>query len=184
MGCGSSGNINSKFLDEFYLEAFAFTKKAQKGLDVENSNETQTTKALGTGNTIFQEEIMLHGDESGVIKPWMEGMLSPQYPLEEDLTPPKYSLNIEHVFGFRAEESRKNIFFLSKDIILYSCSSLGIIQNLDDNTQTLFGGFPLGENKECHNKDITAIAYLKKRCFHGCYWSSWNKSKNIIMVTS
>ena len=162
MGCGSSGNINSKFLDEFYLEAFSFTKKAQKGLDVENSNETQTTKALGTGNTIFQEEIMLHGDESGVIKPWMEGMLSPKYPLEEDLTPPKYSLNIEHVFGFRAEESRKNIFFLSKDIILYSCSSLGIIQNLDDNTQTLFGGFPLGENKECHNKDITAIAYLKR----------------------
>ena len=85
MGCGSSGNINSKFLDEFYLEAFAFTKKAQKGLDVENSNETQTTKALGTGNTIFQEEIMLHGDESGVIKPWMEGMLSPQYPLEENV---------------------------------------------------------------------------------------------------
>jgi WD40 repeat protein len=39
---------------------------------------------------------------------------------------------------------------------------LGIIQNLDDNTQTLFGGFSLGENKECHNKDITAIAYLKK----------------------
>jgi len=37
-----------------------------------------------------------------------------------------------------------------------------IIQNLDDNTQTLFGGFPLGEDKECHDKDITAIAYLKK----------------------
>jgi microtubule-associated protein-like 6 len=105
---------------------------------------------------------MMHGDESGVIKPWLEGMLSPEYALEEDLTPPKYSLNIEHVFGFRTEESRKNLFFLTKDQILYSCSSLGIIQNLDDNTQTLFGGFSLGENKECHNKDITAIAYLKK----------------------
>ena len=162
MGCGSAGNISSKFLDEFYLEAFGFRKKAQKGLDVENSEQTQTTKQIGSIDSIFREEIMIHGDESGVIKPWMEGMLSPQYPLEEDLTPPKYSLKIEHVFGFRAEESRKNIFFLSKDIILYSCSSLGIIQNLDDNTQTLFGGFPLGQKKECHDKDITAISYLKR----------------------
>ena len=162
MGCGSAGNISSKFLDEFYLEAFGFRKKAQKGLDVENSEQTQTTKQIGSIDSIFREEIMIHGDESGVIKPWMEGMLSPQYPLEEDLTPPKYSLKIEHVFGFRTEESRKNIFFLSKDIILYSCSSLGIIQNLDDNTQTLFGGFPLGQKKECHDKDITAIAYLKR----------------------
>ena len=162
MGCSSIRNLKSKFFDEFYLEAFGFRNKAQKGLDVENSEQTQTTQQIGSGDSIFREEIMIHGDESGVIKPWMEGMLSPKYPLEEDLTPPKYSLNIEHVFGFRAEESRKNIFFLSKDIILYSCSSLGIIQNLDDNTQTLFGGFPLGENKECHNKDITAIAYLNR----------------------
>ena len=161
MGCGAAGN-RADFLDEFYLEAFGFEKKNQKGLDIENLKETQTTLQIGSADSIFQEEIMIHGDESGVIKPWLEGMLSPNYPLEEDLTPPKYSLKIEHVFGFRTEESRKNLFFLRKDLILYSCSSLGIIQNLDDNTQTLFGGFPLGENKECHDKDITAIAYLSR----------------------
>ena len=37
-----------------------------------------------------------------------------------------------------------------------------MIQNLDDNTQTLFGGFLIGENKDCHDKDITAMAYLRK----------------------
>jgi len=160
MGCGSTVNRNDFLFNEFYLEAFGFEKKHQKGLDIENTNDTQTTLKIGSGDSIFKEEIMIHGDESGVIKPWLEGMLSPEYPLEEDLTPPKYNLKIEHVFGFRTDESRKNLFFLSKDLILYSCSSLGIIQNLDDNTQTLFGGFPLGENKECHDKDITAIAYL------------------------
>ena len=162
MGCGAAGNKGDHKFDEFFEEAYGFKKKDQKGLDIEDSNEVQTTIQFGSGDSVFQEEIMMHGDESGVIKPWLEGMISPDYALEEDLTPPKYSLNIEHVFGFRTDESRKNLFFLSKDQILYSCSSLGIIQNLDDNTQTLFGGFPLGENKECHDKDITAIAYLKK----------------------
>lgn len=159
MGCGATGNRGEHNLDEFYLEAFGFKKKDQKGLNIDDSKETETTLKIGS---IFREEIMEHGDESGVIKPWLEGMLAPEFPLEEDLTPPKYNLKIEHVFGFRTEDSRKNLFFLSKDQILYSTSSLGIIQNLDDNTQTLFGGFPLGENKECHDKDITAIAYLKK----------------------
>ena len=162
MGCGATGNRAKSIFDEFYKELFGFREKTQKGLDVDDSKETQTTVQIGFADTIFREEIMEHGDESGVIKPWLEGMISPDYPLEEDLTPPKYSLKIEHVFGFKTEESRKNLFFLTKDIILYSSSSLGIIQNLDDNTQTLFGGFPLGENKECHDKDITAIAYLRR----------------------
>ncbi len=161
MGCGATSNRRDLMLGEFFMEAFGYQKKDQKGLDIGNEEDIQTMVELGSGD-IFQEEIMMHGDESGVIKPWLEGMISPEYALEEDLTPPKYSLNIEHVFGFRTEESRKNLFFLTKDQILYSTSSLGIIQNLDDNTQTLFGGFPLGENKECHDKDITAIAYLKK----------------------
>ena len=162
MGCGATGNRAKSIFDEFYKELFGFREKTQKGLDVDDSKETQTTVQIGFADTIFREEIMEHGDESGVIKPWLEGMISPDYPLEEDLTPPKYSLKIEHVVGFKTEESRKNLFFLTKDIILYSSSSLGIIQNLDDNTQTLFGGFPLGENKECHDKDITAIAYLRR----------------------
>jgi microtubule-associated protein-like 6 len=161
MGCGATGNRGDR-LDEFFLEAFGFKKKEQKGLNIDNTDETKTLVEVGSSDLIFNEEIMTHGDESGVIKPWLEGMLSPEFPLEEDLTPPKYSLKIEHVFGFRTEDSRKNLYFLSNYQILYSTSSLGIIQNLDDNTQTLFGGFPLGENKECHDKDITAIAYLKK----------------------
>ena len=163
MGCGAMKQRIGNIFDEFFLEAFNFRKKTQKGLDIDNKEETKTTtKVGGFGDSQFLEEIMEYGDESGVIKPWLEGMIAPDYPLEEDLSLPKYSLKIEHVFGFRTEDSRKNLFFLSKDQILYSCSSMGIIQNLDDNTQILFGGFPLGEDKECHDKDITAIAYLKK----------------------
>ena len=161
MGCAAI-NDNSK-LDEFFTEAFGFRKKAQKGVNIDDAKETKASNFIGSkGNIIFREEIMEHGDESAIIKPWLEGMISPDFPLEEDLTLPNYSLKIEHVWGFRIEDCRKNLFFLSKDLILYSCSSMCIIQNLDDNTQTLFGGFSLEKDKECHDKDITAIAYLKK----------------------
>ena len=162
MGCSSILGRGHK-LDEFFLEAFGFQKKAQTGVNIDDLKQTKTSEFLAAkGNLIFREEIMDHGDESGDIKPWLEGMLSPDMPLEEDLSLPNYSLKIEHVWGFRIEDCRKNLFFLSKDQILYSCSSMCIIQNLDDFSQTLFGGFPLGEDKECHDKDITAIAYLKK----------------------
>ena len=161
MGCTSLSERSR--LDEFLLEAFGYKKKAQAGVNVDDSKQTKASEFIGaSGPLVFREEIMEHGDESGIIKPWLEGMLSPDLPLEEDLSLPNYSLKIEHVWGFRIEDCRKNLFFLSKDQILYSTSSICIIQNLDDNTQTLFGGFPLGEDKECHDKDITAIAYLKK----------------------
>ena len=161
MGC-TSLNSKARKLDEFFLEAFGFNKKNEQGVNVDDSAQTKTSEILGANKLTFREEIIEHGDESGVIKPWLENMLSPDLPLEEDLSFPNYSLRIEHVWGFRIEDCRKNLFFLSKDQILYSSSSLGIIQNLDDNTQTLFGGFPLEKDKQCHDKDITAIAYLKK----------------------
>ena len=85
MGCTSLGDRSRK-IDEFFLEAFGFKKKAQKGVNVDDSNQTKSSEFLGaSGNLIFREEIMEHGDESGVIKPWLEGMLSPDLPLEEDL---------------------------------------------------------------------------------------------------
>ena len=122
MGCSSILERGHK-LDEFFLEAFGFQKKAQTGVNIDDLKQTKTSEFLAAkGNLIFREEIMDHGDESGDIKPWLEGMLSPDMPLEEDLSLPNYSLKIEHVWGFRIEDCRKNLFFLSKDQILYSCS--------------------------------------------------------------
>ena len=161
MGLGSS----KKEVDqnnEFYIEAFENQLLRVKGIDL-NSEAVKTTKQLETFNSIFfEEETIDHADESARVKPWLENILAPNIPLEENIDFPNYNLKIDHVYGFKSENSRKNLFFYKEDQIIYSVSSICIIQNLDDNTQILFGGFPLGEDKECHDKDITAIAYLKK----------------------
>ena len=161
MGIGSSKKEVDKN-NEFYLEAFRHQLLRVKGLDL-NSEEIKTSKTLETFNNInFEEEIIDHADESAPVKPWLENVLAPNIPLEENISFPNYNLKIEHVYGFKTENSRKNIFFYKEDQIIYSVTSICIIQNLDDNTQRLFGGFPLKEKKECHDNIITSIDFLNK----------------------
>ena len=158
---GSSSSLRK--LDEnneFFLEAFQNLALKSNGLDLEKS-EILTSKTLKKiDDFTFDEEIIDHADESGVVKPWLESVIAPNIAIEEDISYPNYNLKIEHVYGFKSENSRKNIFFYKRDQIIYSVSSICIIQNLDDNTQRLFGGFPLKENKECHDNIITAIDFL------------------------
>ena len=159
MGAGSSRK-EIGFNNEFYIEAFQNELLKADGLDLEQS-DLQTSKTLKKINRIlFEEEIIDHADESGPVKPWLENVLAPDAPIEENISYPNYNLKIEHVYGFKTENSRKNIFFYQQDKIIYSVSSICIIQNLDDNTQRLFGGFPLKEQKECHDNIITAIDFL------------------------
>ena len=147
--------------NEFFIEAFQNLSLKSNGLDLEKAeiHTSKTLKKIGN-NITFDEEIIDHADESGVVKPWLESVIAPDVAIEEDISYPKYNLKIEHVYGFKSENSRKNIFFYKRDQIIYSVSSICIIQNLDDNTQRLFGGFPLKENKECHDNIITAIDFL------------------------
>ena len=130
--------------NEFYLEAFQTQFLKADGLDIEKV-ELQTTKTLKKVNNhlSWDEEIIDHADESGPVKPWLENVIAPNVAIEENISYPNYNLKIEHVYGFKTENSRKNIFFYKVDQIIYSVSSICIIQNLDDNTQRLFGGFPL-----------------------------------------
>ncbi len=161
MGFGSS----KKEVDEnneFYLEAFGYKMLKVEGLDL-NTEEIKTSKPVEFYNGIqFEQEIMDHADESGPVKPWLESVLAPNIAIEENVSFPNYNLKIEHVYGFKSENSRKNLFFYKNDQIIYSVSSICIIQNLDDNTQRLFGGFPLKEKKECHDNIITSIDFLNK----------------------
>ena len=161
MGFGSS----KKEVDEnneFYLEAFGYKMLKVEGLDL-NTEEIKTSKPVEFYNGIqFEQEIMDHADESGPVKPWLESVLAPNIAIEENVSFPNYNLKIEHVYGFKSENSRNNLFFYKNDQIIYSVSSICIIQNLDDNTQRLFGGFPLKEKKECHDNIITSIDFLNK----------------------
>lgn len=161
MGCSASNRKDLQEHNEFYREAMGFKKKNLKGLRVdENLERIKTQKNINSDN-LFAEELIDHADESGVVKPWLTNIVAPEHEIEEDLNPPKYTIKLEHIFGFRVEDCRQNLFYLQKDELLYVSSSLGIIQNIDDLSQTLFGGFATKEDRECHDNDIMSLAFYQ-----------------------
>ena len=161
MGCSASHRKDIQEKNEFFREAMGFKKKNIKGLRVdENLSQMRTMKDISGGGN-FREEIIEHADESGVVKPWLTNIVAPDHEIEEDLNYPKYTIKLEHIFGFRIEDCRQNLFYLQKDELLYISSSLGIIQNIDDLSQTLFGGFATKEERECHDNDIMSLAFYQ-----------------------
>ncbi|MCQ2820381.1 MAG: hypothetical protein MJ252_24210 [archaeon] len=160
MGCSSASNRSKLATNEFYQEARGFEKKKENGQALEKVRGKSCIKIGGSGKNTFYEECIGHADEAGAVKPWLENMVSPEYELHEDTDTPKYKLSIEHIYGYRVEDCRQNLFFFGKEELLYMSGSLGIIQNLDDYSQTLFGGFANKED-DCHDNDIIALTYYK-----------------------
>ena len=99
MGIGSSKKEVDKN-NEFYIEAFGYQLVKVEGLDL-NSENLKPIKKLETFNKIdFEEEIIEHGDESAPVKPWLESVIAPKIPLEENISLPNYDLKIEPVYLF------------------------------------------------------------------------------------
>ena len=164
MGCSGTSNSGYNLKNnEFYREAMGFRKNQRKGLHVdEDFTSTATLRKLRISEGLdFGEELIDHGDESACVKPWLSNILPPMHGIEEDLSIPKYNLEIEHVFGFRIEDTRQDLFYLGRDDLVYISSSLAIIQNIDDYSQILFGGFASKEERECHDNHITSLDFYK-----------------------
>jgi WD40 repeat protein len=122
----------------------------------------------------YKREIPLHLDdcyshqeekdlEWMATKPWLGAIVPPTNPPHLDKSAPTQTLTIEHVFGYRAIDSRNNIFYTDKsNEIVYMTAALGIVLNTDTNTQRFFGGGDKSKLKG-HDDDVTALAIHPKR---------------------
>ena len=124
MGCSSGTNIQ-KEKSEFYREAMGFKKKDIKGFHVDTDYSSNKTVLGSLG---FEEADIGYADESSAVKPWLEFISPPAKVLDGDLDYPKYNLKLEHVFGFNIENTRKDLFYLSRDELIYICSSLALFK--------------------------------------------------------
>ena len=164
MGC--SGIIPRKWNkdNEFYKEALGFRENKLKGLRVDDDIEiTRSFDMFQIGDIKIQREKYDYGDESASVKPWLENVVCPEILFEEDLNYPNYTLSVEHVFGLRLEDTRQDLFYLSKEELLYISSGFAIIQNIDDYSQIIFGGFENESENVCHDNVITSIAFMKNK---------------------
>lgn len=61
---------------------------------------------------------------------------------------PDCTITLEYVYGYRTKDMRNNLYYLKDGKVLYNAAALGIVLDVENNTQTFFTE---------HIDDITAI---------------------------
>lgn len=111
-----------------------------------------TEKKVKAEDDIFEEEELEAGDQFMAVKPWMGAIKEPSPGYYDDkkngFLPPKCEISVEYVYGYRSKDMRSNIFYLPNGKLLYNAAALGIVLDVETNTQTFF---------DLHEDDITAI---------------------------
>jgi WD40 repeat protein len=75
-----------------------------------------------------------------------------------DKSVPNETLSLDYVYGYRAIDSRNNVFYTANpDEIVYMTAALGVVLNTKTNTQRFFGGGDKSKLKG-HDDDITSLA--------------------------
>lgn len=91
-------------------------------------------------------EAVGEGEQFMAVKPWIGAIKTPDPCPEVNKEEPDETYAIEHVYGYRCEDSRQNVFYNPDGKVVYPTACLGVILDKDSNTQTFFGG-GMVENK-------------------------------------
>lgn len=142
-----------------------FDKKTGEAVEVEYSAEGgDEVEGGGEEINLFQEEEAV-GDSFMAVKPWIGAIVEPTEHPEENPDAPDEEYKLDYVFGYRAEDSRNNLYYNADGNVVYMTACLGVILNKEENTQTFFGGNEVenaakihATDKNNHTNDITSIA--------------------------
>ncbi len=150
MGCGASNNRDANFQlfrqkkkikdKSLFIQIFSSEMKEMKGLVINDETDFLQLKPISENNKHFKEELLVYGDESDTILPWIAQIVQPNIKLEEIKTQPSIELKPTHIFGYRCNDSRGNLFFLDETNIIYHSGAFGIVQNIKTKEQKIFGG--------------------------------------------
>lgn len=104
------------------------------------------------------------------VKPWIGAVFEPSVHNEPNPDKPDETYKLEYVFGYRADDSRNNVYYNAEGNVVYMTACLGVILNKNDNTQTFFGGNEVencekqhAKDKLNHTNDITSIGISNDR---------------------
>ena len=102
---------------------------------------------------LFEIEEVI-GDKFMAIKPWRGAIFRPTHYNEPNPDKPDERYKLEYVFGYRAEDSRNNLFYNKEGNIVYMTACLGVILNKRTNDQTFFGGIEVEHHEKQSARDL------------------------------
>ena len=83
----------------------------------------------------FEIEEVAAGEQFMAVKPWIGAVKEPVPCPEVNKDAPDETYCIEHVYGYRCEDSRQNVFYNPDGKVVYPTACLGVILDKDSNTQ-------------------------------------------------
>ena len=176
MGCGSSSEVSSPdgntWEDDLDFDERRPRRDRQlkvcSGVDDGGKDDDER------GDDFFDaDDTMRHGF-SGQIE-------EPDEHNETNLDKPDTTLELEYVYGYRAIDSRQNLYFNKQGHACYFTAALGVALNPDTNTQVWFGGGEVdctaknvARDTNHHTDDIMSIDMCshKEKCVTGQVGSS------------
>lgn len=124
-------------------------KEEEKGDDEEN---------------FFEVEDAGSGDGFMATLPFKGSLVAPSHPRPFNPSPPDERLEVEYVWGYRSHDCRQNLCFTSdSNEIVFMTAAVGVVHNISQNTQRLFGGNENRHTKNFHSDDIVSLAIHPNR---------------------
>lgn len=162
MGCG---NVRSNEVSQPVIQSDKFEEIYDEDLEKEMKKGSQKGKSRVKDGPKEEEKVGMfvvekpnEGDQMLAIKPWLGALKPPSNAPEVNLLPPKASLDLEYVYGYRCFDSRQNLFYTkNQEEVVYMTAALGVVLNKRTNTQKIYGGGP-ADKEWAHTDDITALA--------------------------
>jgi len=123
----------------------------------------RTEKKEAGDNALFEVEEAGEGDQFMAVKPWIGALKAPTNKPANNPSAPSKKLELEYVYGYRAIDSRQNLFYTSDPSkVVYMTAALGVVLDKNSNTQRFFGGGDIKDTSS-HNDDIMALAITPDR---------------------
>lgn len=144
--------------DELAAEFDDIDKQARQAQHRRHAEDEPDEEELAAGNADLEAppedgEILERGFMS--VKPWLGAMAKPTgFEFGKTDEKPKVKLELEHVYGYRGNRCRNNILWVDSKTILYFAAAVGIVHDIEANTQKFF---------RMHSDDVISVDYHREK---------------------
>jgi hypothetical protein len=89
----------------------------------------------------FEADEVREGEQFLSVRPWKAAAkIEPDNHPEENRSKPDCTYKLEHVYGYRCQDTKANVYYNPSGNVVYFTACLGVILDKAANTQTYFGG--------------------------------------------
>lgn len=89
----------------------------------------------------FEVDEVREGEQFLSVRPWKAAAaVKPDNTPEENRSKPDVTYKLEHVYGYRCQDTKANVYYNPSGNVVYFTACLGVILDKEENRQTYFGG--------------------------------------------